>query len=259
MVTHRAVGGFQAPPRLTSWPVAFPPADGPAVVTGCTDDWDIHAQIRTRRLFHERGDQPVEVECVDQTSRITTVAEFVAAMEAGQAAGEYVKSWHVDNILAQIATDPLPEPLRSWWDIAPARLNPRWAWIFLGPAGTSSHMHVDVMCSSAWNLLVTGVKVWEFHPPQWAADHGFLPRDVAHATGAPPDAPSMAYRQEPGEVVVVPSGWAHTVTNVGHTVSLTGNWINASNVRVVDAMLEAEGSTALRNVVKMMETAHQRA
>lgn len=38
-------------------------------------------------------------------------------------------------------------------------------WIVIGPCGSGSRFHVDPLCTSAWNLLLQGRKLWILGPP----------------------------------------------------------------------------------------------
>lgn len=38
-------------------------------------------------------------------------------------------------------------------------------WLVAGPAGSGSRFHCDPYCTSAWNALLSGRKLWVFYPP----------------------------------------------------------------------------------------------
>ena len=65
------------------------------------------------------------------------------------------------------------------------------------------------------------------------------PRHVAHAASAPPTNPLLrcADRYEcvlqPGECLFVPAGCAHAVRNLDHTLAISANFVDASNLGLV--------------------------
>ncbi len=120
--------------------------------------------------------------------------------------------------------------------------------VYLGPAGSTTRMHCDVMASYSWSVNVCGRKRWQLLPPsatpllfdslgdQMAADltdccswYGGLNTARDHA---------IEIIQETGEAIFVPSGWHHSVENLEDTLSINHNWINACNLQwAVDHVL----------------------
>eukprot|EP01043_Picozoa_sp_COSAG02_P042511 COSAG02_NODE_3621_length_6458_cov_23.823243_2_plen_459_part_00 len=120
--------------------------------------------------------------------------------------------------------------------------------VYLGPAGSTTRMHCDVMASYSWSVNVCGLKRWQLVPPhatpllfdglgdQMAADltdccscYGGLETARGHA---------IEIIQQSGEAIFVPSGWHHSVENLEDTLSINHNWINACNLQwTVDHVL----------------------
>jgi hypothetical protein len=89
-----------------------------------------------------------------------------------------------------------------------------------------------VLCSSAWNLLANGEKAWRLLSPGASVAAGLLdPMLLERITDR------CAYEvhvvQRPGNLLVAPSVWAHSVVNLSHTIALTGNFVNESNYLTV--------------------------
>jgi hypothetical protein len=123
--------------------------------------------------------------------------------------------------------------------------------VYLGPKGTSTRLHADVLRSYSWSTNVCGVKRWYLIPPKYA----FLLYDVfsqhlaSHlqcndATLYPGLRRARTFAieiiQQAGETVFVPSGWHHTVENLAPTLSINHNWLNGINVHWSWAKLKTE-------------------
>lgn len=54
--------------------------------------------------------------------------------------------------------------------------------------------------------------------------------------------------QDVGDVLFVPSGWHHMVTNEADTLSINHNWINAHNVHCSWALLRKEHQQATQQL-----------
>uniref|UniRef100_A0A7S3AFK9 JmjC domain-containing protein n=1 Tax=Haptolina ericina TaxID=156174 RepID=A0A7S3AFK9_9EUKA len=102
---------------------------------------------------------------------------------------------------------------------------------FLGPqrSGTAMHYH-----QSNWNLLFHGLKLWVITPPAHSifhADHhaatsfergGWLEEALGRADGTvhPDSSPRRYCIQREGDVVFLPSGWAHATLNLRESIGV---------------------------------------
>lgn len=140
--------------------------------------------------------------------------------------------------------------------------------VYLGPAGTRTGLHADVLRSFSWSANVAGRKRWRLLPPRYS----HLLRD-RHGRGCAPDFgsggggasggtgegeeeegeyPGLAearrhvveVEQGPGAALFVPSGWHHTVENLEATLSVNHNWINGCGVHRTWALLAREREEA---------------
>lgn len=112
-------------------------------------------------------------------------------------------------------------------------------WLFIGPAGSYSRLHVDPVGSAAWNACLHGRKRFVFYPPEAMHDlHIDLSDRTAErhvcpaylhdpeAVGRPQDAIELLV--EAGDVVYAPPRWPHFVENLSEScVSLTENFVRA--------------------------------
>lgn len=168
----------------------------------------------------------------------------------------YLRDWVITGV-RDLFVPSLPSAFQSWLDLMPEERRPGWLWFFVGPPGSTSEWHVDAMVSSAWNLLVTGRKRWELTSPAASADLGLLESEVAALLG--PERYQVDLVQEPGECLVVPAGWAHRVVNVEPSSSVTGNFVNESNVEAVRAHHAVAGRDAWLRLLDKLETVTRRA
>ena len=94
---------------------------------------------------------------------------------------------------------------------------------------------MDVANSSAWLALTRGKKKWALLPLDesqylYSGEADVLRPDYDKyplLTRANP----IYYTQQPGEMVIAPSGWWHQVYNEETSISLSGNFINESNAK----------------------------
>ena len=117
--------------------------------------------------------------------------------------------------------------------------------IFISTASTASALHVDQMCSNFWMYLGEGRKHWvTFHPddtrllsPTWddaEQIHRFLPIAELEADADKAAQLHRARRVEftlcAGEVLYIPRGTPHEVTNLSATTAVSANFLDQSNV-----------------------------
>ena len=94
---------------------------------------------------------------------------------------------------------------------------------YLGPPGTHTARHADVLRSFSWSSNLCGTKHWRLYPPGRAG-------------------PMELLIQGPGETVFVPAGWEHDVGNVGTVpvLSVNHNWLCASSLDITWLFLRDE-------------------
>jgi histone arginine demethylase JMJD6 len=108
------------------------------------------------------------------------------------------------------------------------------SWVFIGPAGTLSPLHVDLFGTHAWLAQIAGRKQFTLFPPQ---DGPYLYDGKVDPLNPdferyPLFAQAKAHVTilEPGEVIFIPAGWVHHVVSLDTSISVTFNYANASNL-----------------------------
>lgn len=165
----------------------------------------------------------------------------------------YLKDWnfvkaHEDQ--TQLYVRP-PYFAEDWLNDHEAEQGSDHRFVYLGPGGTFTPLHKDVLNSFSWSVNITGRKRWWMLPPEsepalmstrtgaqlfdlrdpslgGAADVSEYPQ-LPQMVGA--GGPLVEFEQGVDEVLFVPSGWWHQVANLEDTLSVNHNWINAANIR----------------------------
>ena len=112
-------------------------------------------------------------------------------------------------------------------------------WIYFGEPGTGSPTHTDVANSSAWLLLAQGHKKWrmiqEEGAPKLQAHNRWADLFNIDSTLFPGTSSLSGYEtvQRPGEIMWTPSRCIHAVQNLDHTIALTHNYIDLTNLDAV--------------------------
>ncbi|XP_065917396.1 2-oxoglutarate and iron-dependent oxygenase JMJD4-like isoform X2 [Dysidea avara] len=148
----------------------------------------------------------------------------------------YLKDWHYAKQYSNSLAYTLPVIFSSDW------LNEYWAsrtdvdddykFVYMGPKGSWTPFHADVLRSYSWLTIICGCKDWILFPPgeeDYLRDKlGNLPFDVG--TDYPPQCHPLHVILNSGETIFVPSGWHHQVMNLEDTICINYNWSNACNL-----------------------------
>ncbi|MFJ9823449.1 cupin-like domain-containing protein [Streptomyces sp. NPDC101160] len=218
----------------------------PALLRGAGRHWPVFAALSEENL-RAHADRRVEAEDRDRRPVTVSLGEVLDDMRDARPRGLYLRHQSLSRF------DPalpglVPKEVRrlNWLLALEADARPDWSWLMIGSAGTSSPLHVDVMASAAWNLLCAGTKRWTFHPPEQAEEWRLLPPGCARDTY---DRAPREFVQQPGDLVVTPSGWAHEVHNVTGSIAVTSNFINRSNLDFALRYFELAGDTDAHDVL----------
>jgi hypothetical protein len=178
----------------------------------------------------------------------------------------YLKDWKFQQAFPEHALYPCPTYFQNDW--LNECTNGSYKFIYLGPKGSCTRFHVDVLCSFSWSTNICGRKHWYMIPPQYTyllfdcfgnlAAH--LHQDTEEGEGGnntfyPGLKLARLYAievvQESTETIFVPSGWYHTVENMQPTLSVNHNWINEANIswswsKVSSEILSLHNSKSVR-------------
>ena len=160
---------------------------------------------------------------------------FVSAIEKDP---YYLRGIPIEGKFSEVSEDyEVPEYLKSWHSRIPANIRPKWSFFYIGPANSSSDMHIEPLMSNAWNAVISGRKLWLLFPPE---QEEFLYSGRVNALKPEFDryplfhrAKPFIYIQNPGEIIFIPSGWWHQVINEQPCISIAEYFVNECNVRQV--------------------------
>jgi hypothetical protein len=237
--TLARAGGPRSLPRLSRAEFAelerLP--DHPLCIEGVVASWPAFASWTPALLRDRYGDIEVRVRRgYEHAPRSLRLADFIDAL--GERSDWYLIDWGFEHVDPRLLDDyVVPSLFRSWHMELPESERPGLRSIYLGPPGSGSRLHVDVMMTAAWNALIVGRKRWMFAAPEQAAalGHGmvdaFAPDLVRYPEFA--SAEWFDHVQSPGELLYTPSGWWHQVANLEASLALTENFVNQHNYRAV--------------------------
>lgn len=185
----------------------------------------------------ERSGRPSESGFSPTSESATmTLAEFKRTQwRASSDPKPYLKDWHacLDLNDAGLFRTPLyfrDDWLNDWLSTKPRASDYRF--VYLGPVGSRTGVHIDVVHSNSWSAQVAGCKRWLLLEPSKA-------HLVEGANGIccvesfPEDVRPLCIEviQSPGEIIFVPSGWYHCVENLTDSLSANVNWVDSASLR----------------------------
>ncbi|KVL13206.1 cupin-like domain-containing protein [Burkholderia ubonensis] len=209
----------------------------PVLIRGATDAWPARGKWNADYLAATCGDALV---CVSRRHgrdpRQMTLAAFLDYVrDTTDDDPLYLANWVFEHASRSLLDDYRNPPIFERLETRlPAHLRPRWRWMFIGPAGSGTPLHVDTLHTSAWNAALTGRKRWRFYSPDQVrflyhgAVDSFAPDFAMHPLFA--RARAIECVQDPGDLVFTPSGWWHQVVNERAGISVTENFINRANL-----------------------------
>ena len=251
----------------------------PVMITGLTEKWKARKWLRKEndtavpdmsRLGKIFGSDSVPVHSQSQAGftlsrpvkEDMTVSEYADWWELHHSQMDdvdpeapllYLKDWKL--VASRPKIEAYEWPIYFLDDWLNGAMGNAYKFVYLGPEGTSTRLHADVLRSFSWSTNVCGRKRWYLIPPEYTyllmdcfgrqlAPH--LHADVE--LGVESLFPGLKYArrhalvvvQEAGETIFVPSKWHHTVENLAPTMSINHNWLNGANIRFSWGKLKAE-------------------
>lgn len=122
-----------------------------------------------------------------------------------------------------------PKYFFDWFSLMPRFMRLRYPRLFIGPKGAVTPLHLDIWGTHAWLSQLMGRKRWILFSPDQ--------KDLLYNYEVDPERPDFErfplYRNArpvectlgPGETIFVPGGWAHHVSSLDPTISLTSNYM----------------------------------
>ena len=126
------------------------------------------------------------------------------------------------------------------FDEISADLNPCFQWVIFGPSGQLMDVHQDMYCTSSWNYMIVGQKLWEF----WE------PHDDPRSRVA-----GFSITQNPNELVWIPEGWWHRVSYQLPSIAVSKNLIRKNFVADIKR-LSKDADNKLHSALSIYKRIH---
>lgn len=162
----------------------------------------------------------------------------------------YMKDWKFVAEHPKYKAYTTPTFFADDWLNGPTGMGNAYKFCYLGPKGTVTPLHADVLNSYSWSTNICGRKRWYMVPSECThLLYDVFGRKLATHMHADQDdyigddlgtclypgliearRSTLCFIQEEGETLFVPSGWHHTVENIEPTLSINHNWLNSNNI-----------------------------
>ncbi len=225
----------------------------PVILENLTADWPAQ-KLWTPDFFRRRyGHLRVTVSRAARKTELPvtmSLDEYVRSMHSTtEKRPFYLTSWDFTAVAPELANDfSLPRYFaEDFIAELPEEVRPRLLWLFMGPPGSGFRMHVDVGHTAAWNAQLVGRKEWILYAPD-EAENVYQGRVEAFS----PDlerfprfqqAQAHAATLGPGDVIFTPSCWWHQTRILETSLSVTGNYVNHTNLALVLEYLRGQPDT----------------
>jgi histone arginine demethylase JMJD6 len=147
----------------------------------------------------------------------------------------YLRTWYFSDDIPELVDDFTPPSHFHASDAflrLPEDLRPPFRWLFFGPAGTQSKMHVDIWETDAWLGMLQGDKTFTLYHP---AHRKLLEvgDNVWPDILSPPKTDKFPRQAEAvpaqtllkaGEIIYIPRKWPHHAVAQSPSISLTLNF-----------------------------------
>lgn len=177
----------------------------------------------------------------------------------------YLKDWHCRKEFPNAPTYDVPQYFMSDWLHEYCQFSPDitddYMFVYMGPKGTWTPLHVDIFTSYSWSANIVGKKRWLLFPPGQEDFLRDVHRELVYDATSDELNDRKKYKayderivkyidviQEAGEIIFVPSGWHHQVWNLEDTISVSHNWVNACNIMNVWSGLKKGLNSVMKEV-----------
>lgn len=161
----------------------------------------------------------------------------------------YMRDWIFSDDAPELLDDyKIPRHFKSLLRHLPETFQKPYRWLYLGPEGTGTTLHIDIDMTHAWNAVFCGQKHWIFYSPDQKEHvyngrvNAFDPDYEKYPLFA--EARPLYGVHNAGEILFTPSGWWHQVRNTETTLALTESYVDKTNY---EAFMRAYTKRFLKN------------
>lgn len=226
----------------------------PVVIEGLMDDWAAMERWSMEFFRTQCAEQEVRIGRCWGDRLVMPLGSYIEQMNEldpeGREAGLpplYMEGWYYRDSRPDLAKDYTvpsffgPDWIEARW--FPFKPKPLFHGILIGPQGAFTKLHFDQLATHSWNAQIVGRKRWLLVSPD-QLDHTYYDtrQSPGYCPGTDIDDPDLErfpllekvhYRTAtvaPGELIWFPSMWMHQVLSLDATISLTHNYLTASNI-----------------------------
>jgi len=177
------------------------------------------------------------------TNTLLTLEEIKAKATATGGVLPYLRAWYFREDHPELLED-FDEHSREYFPdmfkrVSEPMFQPPFTWIFIGPAGSLTPLHCDIWYTDAWLAQIEGRKQFRFWTPE---DSQYVQKGDQFVDLTEPDMEQfpdclkptpLSHTLEPGQVIFIPSKWAHEVKSLDDTLSVTTNFLPKCQLPVV--------------------------
>jgi histone arginine demethylase JMJD6 len=112
---------------------------------------------------------------------------------------------------------------------------PNFRWLLMSTRRAGTSLHVDPVCTSAWNTMIQGKKRWILFPPETFTSDADFNSEIRGAEWFLKEYPKYKHLphkdiiQLPGETIFLPSDWWHITVNFEDSIAITQNILVPNN------------------------------
>jgi hypothetical protein len=226
----------------------------PVILGGITRDWPAQ-KLWTFDYFRQHYGS-TEVTCgrqFDKSVKMTVAQylDYLADYSAGRIQEShrsplYLEGWYFRKQHPELNEHfRMPEVYANdlWEKYFPQKWDPKASGLLIGPRGTFTKLHWDLMSTHSWNAQIVGSKRWVLVSHD-QTDNTYLEtrQGPGYVPGTDVQNPDLAKYPKlanlrylvgdvhPGETIFFPQRWFHEVTALEDSISLTHNYMSPNNM-----------------------------
>ena len=224
----------------------------PALLIGTTDHWQAHRRWTWDFISCLADDVVALTNVHGEPAGEVRLTDYMRALRDGEKplASLYASGWRFFECHPDMLSD-FSEPPEARPDIlqrVPQHLFKQLVWIFIGPEGSGTSLHYDVLDTHAWLVVIHGRKRIALHPPRLLT--GDYDRHRADAIAVLRERRNRGLWRyvdlDPGGLLLIPAGWWHEVANEGLTLGLTRNFATPDIHKQVAQAAHIQGLASLQ-------------
>jgi histone arginine demethylase JMJD6 len=234
----------------------------PVLITDCVPNWPAFKKWTVDFFTKKYGEEIVSM-AATSTGRLENIETFALPLSLflGHVGDSSPRTWtYLQDELFLPYRTTLANDIgtceylkEDFFQLFPKDIRPWWSFLLWGTAYSRSTLHIDPYNWTGTNAVLYGAKRWKMIPP--GQDHLLYvkpnqssnfplncpkynsPTDTydqksLHAYPLSQEARAIEFVQQPGEILIIPTGWWHQAFNEVPTLAVSGQLMNRNNYRI---------------------------